>query len=460
MPGLKAGFARVDFTPNIGYPIDGYYEKRYTDGFLDNLYATAVAFDDGEKKAVLISLDAIGMSQNVCDQVRKLVAEKIGTEPEGVYITCTHTHLGLGFAVGGANLYKEEAEIQAKKITFETSILKICDAAILAVNDLKAAKLSYTTGEVENVSFIRRYRMQDGSIRTNPNKYGAFAVEPLGEADKTVQHLIIEREGGHNIGIVNFQVHPDVIGGCKISADYPHFVRDTYEKLVPDSRCMYINGAQGDSNHIDVRLEEGHPMKTSYKRAEYMGRKIAMAAVNEYEFAIPLEGDKISFGQKNIMVKHNKGNKEETEFALKMKKIYNEADVNAAVAFVSKEKGLPMKGENPWIEPARAEMRRLNRIAGLADMPDEKELYLTAIAIGDVVFAGFPGEPFTEIGRQVKKNSKFTLTIPSCCSNGYEGYFPMASAFAEKGYEADTARYVCGTAEKLIETSLELIETL
>ena len=37
---------------------------------------------------------------------------------------------------------------------------------------------------------------------------------------------------------------------------------------------------------------------------------------------------------------------------------------------------------------------------------------------------------------------------------------PMQSAFDEKGYEASTSRYVAGTAEKLIETSNEIIKAL
>ncbi|MBQ5755719.1 MAG: 30S ribosomal protein S7, partial [Erysipelotrichaceae bacterium] len=40
------------------------------------------------------------------------------------------------------------------------------------------------------------------------------------------------REGGNDIAIVNFPVHPDTIGGCKISADYPGFVRRTVEKAL------------------------------------------------------------------------------------------------------------------------------------------------------------------------------------------------------------------------------------
>ena len=93
-------------------------------------------------------------------------------------------------------------------------------------------------------------------------------------------------------------------------------------------------------------------------------------------------------------------------------------------------------------------------------VPEYKELIVSAVSIGDVVFAGFPGEPFTEMGRQVKNNSPFTLTIPSCCTNGHDGYYPTADAFAENGYEANASRYVAGTAEELLEASIEIMNSI
>ena len=103
---------------------------------------------------------------------------------------------------------------------------------------------------------------------------------------------------------------------------------------------------------------------------------------------------------------------------------------------------------------------KARRVIAMASMPEDKELVVTAVSVGDVVFAGFPGEPFTEIGRTVKKNSPYTLTIPACCANGYEGYYPMKSAFDEGGYEVLTTRYAEGTAEKLIETSIQIMKEM
>ena len=100
------------------------------------------------------------------------------------------------------------------------------------------------------------------------------------------------------------------------------------------------------------------------------------------------------------------------------------------------------------------------RILSLVNCPDEKELLVTSLRIGQVVFAGFPGEPFTDIGRAIKANSKFTLTLPVCVANGYEGYYPMLSVYSEGGYEFNTARYVAGVAESLIEASTEIVNAL
>ena len=440
---LQAGFGRIDITPPFGVSVQGYFEKRLADGILDPLLATAVAFDDGEKRAVVISVDVIGFNQLLMDQIRPLVAKAIGTEKEAVFICCTHTHLGPGIT----NPEKcNTGEISNDTYVQQTFVKKLCDVAVLAVQDLAPAKLSYTRGEVKGVAFVRRFVMKDGTYRTNPGWLNPDVDHALGTPDENSSLLIIKRENAPEIGIVNYQVHPDVIGGCKLSADYPKFVRDTYETLIPGSRCMYINGAQGDTNHVDITLGEDK-CRGGYARSRYMGRKIAMSVVAGYELAEALEGEKVSFGQKSVFTKFNKGRPEQIPEALRIAKIYEEEGIQAAVPHLTGMAQVEVVAE-------------ATRIKRLMDYPDEKELYVTAVSVGDVVFAGFPGEPFTDIGRGIKANSKFTLTMPACCANGYEGYYPMQSAYDEGGYEARTARYVAGTAEKLIAASTEVVNGL
>ncbi len=437
---LQAGFGRLDVTPTFGVTMAGYFRRREADGILDPLLATAVLLDNDKKKAMLISVDNLGMARPLVDRLRKEAAERIGCDFEGVFLACTHTHTG---PVTLDNLGHHENDEY-----IEWLVKKIGDVAQLALNDLApVTQKLYTRGVVEGVSFVRRYYMKDGSIKTNPGRQNPDIVRPVDEPDTNSSLLILKRENAPEIGIVNFQVHPDVIGGTHFSADYPKFLRDTYEANVPNSRCIYFNGAQGDSNHIDTSLPK--EICGGYGWSRYMGQKIAMSVIANIHLAKELKGEEIVYGQKDLFVEVNKGRPEQMEEAAI---IYDYFVKNGAAACKEWMKENHFTQVKDYVEA--------KRIIGVETMPDEKEICLTAVALGEWAIVGFPGEPFTEIGRQVKKNSKFTLQMTSCCAGGYEGYYPTSACFEQGGYEVRTARFKKGTAERVIENAIELLKNL
>ncbi|MBR5542579.1 MAG: hypothetical protein IKU65_00595 [Oscillospiraceae bacterium] len=443
---IKAGFARVDVTPPLGSYISGYYDPRYAKGVLDPLLATAVAFDNGKKKAVILAVDVIGIGQIAMEKIRPAIAEAAGIPREAVFVHCSHIHTGFGPVVG-ARIRPEDDFYNSEFLVWLTK--RLCDVAVMAFDDVAPAKMLYTKGEVRDVAFVRRFRMKDGSVRTNPGWQNPDIDHALGTPDEESQLLILKREGKPEIGIVNFQVHTDVIGGEMLSADYPGFVRRTYEKNVDNSRCMYICGTQGDTNHVDVRQSFEKDCAHGYERSRYMGKKIAMSVLSNYELARELSGDEINFAEKIIRVKYNKGGSEE--------------EVRKAQELIDLQKKVGTDEALKGVEPI---MRRVeliaeaSRIVRMTKMPDEKELVITALSVGNMALACFPGEPFTEVGRSVKRNSKFALTMTACCANGYEGYFPTEQAFSEGGYEVLTTSYARGSAERVIEASTEIVNAL
>ena len=97
----------------------------------------------------------------------------------------------------------------------------------------------------------------------------------------------------------------------------------------------------------------------------------------------------------------------------------------------------------------------------MADHSDYHDLPIYGIAIGkSLAFGGFPGEPFNDIGKAVKKNSPFTLTILSCLTNGSRGYFPFSDSFKEGGYESATSPFGSTVADDLIAGQLKLLGEL
>ena len=96
----------------------------------------------------------------------------------------------------------------------------------------------------------------------------------------------------------------------------------------------------------------------------------------------------------------------------------------------------------------------------MQSMPDNKELIVCAIAVGDMVFASFPGEPFTEIGVKIKETEGYRMILPCALTNGDMGYFPVQSAYDEGGYEAKTSPFKAGVAERIIEGAKELLSDI
>ena len=100
------------------------------------------------------------------------------------------------------------------------------------------------------------------------------------------------------------------------------------------------------------------------------------------------------------------------------------------------------------------------RMVRLEHGPESFPMILSGIAIGDVAIAGIPGEPFTGIGRGLKATEGWELVIPTCCTNGYEGYFPMQDSYDEGGYEAVGSVFGPKTAELLVENGLKVLNLL
>ena len=78
MQNCTAGFARLDMTPPLGVRLGGYFTERIADGVLDPLYVNAVAFGEGEKKAVLIVCDLLSIYGNAAHEWPVQIAEKLG----------------------------------------------------------------------------------------------------------------------------------------------------------------------------------------------------------------------------------------------------------------------------------------------------------------------------------------------------------------------------------------------
>ena len=446
MNRLEAGFSRLDITPMLGIGMCGYFQVRNAQGVLDPLEVNALALSCGEEKLLLISLDTGEVNTWTMDWLRQAVHEATGVPLPAVFISCTHTHTGPFTDCAG------EDELIRKYTDWMR--MKIMDAAVLALADLKEARLGIGTGKAENVAFIRRYVMKDGSIQTNPGVDNPLIDHPLGEVDERVHVLRFKRENADDIVLVNFGNHPDVVGGCLISADWPGFLRRRTEMALPGVKCVFFNGAQGDVNHVNVHPRGGDlndmfmdfdDVSRGYGHARHIGNVMTAAVLTVFDKVEYRDVEQIRYLSRTIRVPSNMPRPEDMPEAKRVNSLHQ----------AGRDDELPYRGMMLTTVVAEAE-----RMIALENGPEEFEMTLYGAAIGDIVLIGIPGEPFTGIGRALKEAPGFAAVLVCCLTNGWEGYFPMMDAYEEGGYEARSSRYKAGVAERIIEEGLCLLKQL
>jgi hypothetical protein len=450
---LMAGFARVDITPPLGEPIVGYFEERVAKGVLDNLEVNAVAFDDSERRAVLITADLLGIEGAAFNAaLRRRIARAAGIDEAAVYIHCTHTHTGPG--AGKADKGRTDL-FDGTEFFNEFLAARLADAARLAIVDLSPATLAVGCAQARRISFLRRYRMKDGSIRTNPGVGNPEIDSPLGMLDETVRVLKIAREGKDDIALVNFATHPDTIGGELISGDWPAMARRTFELAEPGSRCVVLNGPQGDVNHVCTDPLPGENeglfpqfdgVARGYDHARHMGRVVASAALSVWGKCAPVAAGKLRYAVKMLSVPSQMPSPSELSSARRIVRLHR----------AGRDSELPFKDMELTTAVAEA-----GRMLLLEHGPKSFKLPLSALAIGDsIIFAGIPGEPFSEIGFAVRSQSPFANVFCTCLTNSSQGYFPVASAYAEGGYEARSSIFGPSVADDIVTGLLNLMRIL
>ncbi len=446
MNTLKAGFSRVNINPMMGIGIIGYYIPRKADGILDDLEINVLALADDDTRVLLINLDNLGVRARLARTFREHIAEVTGVPAEAIFVSATHTHTAP-YLVDDS---KNEKVQEYMRFVFH----KIADAAQFALDDLKPAKMGFGIGEAPNIAFVRRFRMKDGSARTNPGVNNPDILAPIGDVDERVNVLRFDREGAETLVLVNFANHPDVVGGCKISADWPGLLRKTVEKALDNTKCVFFNGAQGDVNHVNVHPKAGDfndmfmdfdDVSRGYGHARYIARVVTGGVLQAFDKVNYIDVDRVRFAQKIINLPSNMPDKKDIPEAHRINELHK----------AGRDSELPYTGMLLTTVVAEAA-----RMVTLENGPESFPMVLSGITVGPVAFVGIPGEPFTGIGRGLKEAEGYDLILPCCCTNGFEGYFPMQEAYDEGGYEARSSRFKAGVAEQIIAEGKQLLKEI
>ena len=432
------GFGRADISPQESVPLDGYgsSSNRMSQNILDPLYATCLAFTDAAGETVLIyGVDMTSLGSQWPTDIVPAIAQATGVPREHIFGSASHTH-------SAPDMENVKEPSLLRHVEYMTR--QCVQAALDALADRKNASLFGATIQVEGLNFVRRYILQDGTPAGD--NYGHFNLSPIDrhetEPDRSMQLLKFVREGGEDVVVANFQVHPHWTGGMKkydVSADTIGIMRMEVEART-GCRFVYFNGACANINHSS-RIKEENICHDYISH----GKALAQAALSAADQYRPLNLGPVK-----------------TDWVMLDAPADHSQDYRAEEATYIRTNFLA-SGDRPTWE-AEAKRRGYHSVyhacfvAIKSTRPATIQVPLCTASIGDVAFCCASYEMFDTNGMHIKSSSPFPMTLVLTCANSVrQGYVPSALGFSNGGYSVDTCWFLPGLGEQFAD---ELIASL
>jgi hypothetical protein len=292
--GWKAGAATVNITPTAPIWMSGYSRDRPGDGKQQDLWAKALALEaaDGHR-ALLITMDLVGIDRPTSQRVCELLAKRYGLERRQIALNCSHTHSGpaIGRNLDGLLLLDDAQQHRVDEYTHQL-VDKLVTLAGEAIGRLQPCRVEWGQG----------YCTVAVNRRTNTRKEAARVRELgglKGPSDFDVPVLTVRDTGGKLQAVVfGYTCHPTTLPvEYQWSGDYAGYAQAALEAAHPDAIAMFWAGCFGDQAprpNSSLELTEANGRRLAVAVDEVLGgamRPLAGSLTTIYD-EIPLRLDK------------------------------------------------------------------------------------------------------------------------------------------------------------------------
>ena len=423
---LQVGFAKVSITPDYSVSLGGFGDEatRFSEGFVDRIYATCLAMTQGEETILVYTVDAQNMSVDMVKSVRNVVSRITEVPSEKIFIGATHSHS----TPVHSGQYKEDLHNW------------MVQAAQQALEDRAPATVQAGTQDIPGMNFDRHYKTDKGTY-FGPS-FGTVDGAIVGHGTETDPQIVLVKfdytdESKKDVLMVNWQAHPasaSEVGYNQIAAEFVGPMRDELEKL-SGMQVAYFTGASGNL----VKDSQIESEKHGLGWREY-GVKMGQLANDALTSLKPTTGTGIKTYQKMVTVDIDHSWDHMLNQANEVMNVWRTTTKTAGDA-LAKTYGFTSTYQ------ANAIVRR-SKMAATEDME------INAFSVCGVGFTTGSYEMFATSGKYVKENSPFDVTF---LITGNQFYIPVPIAYDYRSYEADTSNYAKGTAEKLAEAYVEIL---
>jgi hypothetical protein len=414
---LQAGIGREIITPIRGIPLCGYFNPRPNTGILDDLFVRTIIFKKDNVISGLVVFDLCFLSTDIVGKIKAGIRTAGMNFGGNLIFSATHTHtgpymddfFGVKTDPGYLDSLKDKAVCSVKQ----------------AYANLSRAELMIGSVKNNPLAFNRRYWMKNGQVMTNPGKLNPDIVKAEGPVDTEIGVLAVKQDDRISAIVANIVNHTDTVGGNFVSADWP----GRMEKALQDSvgynvPVLTLIGCSGNINHLDISNNDEY---YGYAEACRIGTTYAgiISGILKKLKKLPVERIAVSSNMINIPFR-----------------TISDAEVKKAKATIvrignaSSDGDLTSEGlasdNGPVAKFFAGQLVEYKKVCS----GKSRKFTLISINFDDkLALVSLPGEPFTEIGLEIKKHSPFKKTWPITLAMGECGYIPMPECFRRGGYE-------------------------
>ena len=449
---FRAGAVTSNITPPLGELIIGGWKPIPATHIHDELHARCLVLDDGSTKLAIVLCDNVGIPREVFDLAKEKIERATKLPKSHMLMASTHTHSATTARGPSKVIWQDELSDYQKFVAN-----RIADGVQRAINQLEPARIGWGNATEASEVFNRRWYVKDprlstnpfggvDQIRMNPPRGNSALDRPAGPTDPEISFITIQSLDGRPISLLaNYSLH--YVGGVQsgdVSADYfGYFAQYIRQKLggqnqFPPFVGILSNGTSGDVNNINFTQPSSQQKRYQrYEKMQEVAQKVA-SRVHEAHGAVKLhDWVPLAAVTTELPLKVRKPTEAMKEHFARFGKA-TESDVHNRTAIYAE------------------------RIAQLANAPDEILVPLQAIRIGDLGIAAIPFETFAETGLELKERAAVGEMFTIELANGSYGYLPTPRHHRIGGYETwlgtNFVEYEAST--KIVDAVLELFNQL
>ncbi|MGM0215283.1 hypothetical protein [Enterococcus sp. AZ109] len=398
---VQAGYSETDITPDR--PTDteliGFNRpENHAKSILHPLKAQALVFRSGKLTCCILTVDSIGITTALTDQLREKIANKLHCLRENVMVCYSHTHSAPDAAANHGNY-------------FQSILPKIIAAVETAYETTFPIKAAW--GIAKNTIGINRRK-------------GSSVVEHRLGVLKISNALTNKTE----LLLLRVTAHPNVLTADNylISSDYFGVTRNLLEKEY-SCKVLMTQGAAGNIRSKFRQRNADALEEDPFEFEKKLSKKVKQTLFEESLAALRKNAEEIA---RSVNVIWDKLQTEEV-YRLRMfshtQTFYTDVPTleKAQLIVTEAEKEAGIAGGD-WFN----EVKRL-RAAGIIRQSTTREIQF--FALNDGCLCGVPDEPMCEIAIAVRQKAKDNLLFFGGYTNGYEGYLANDLEYDRGGYE-------------------------